>query len=133
MSIRELIFLALGACCGVLLFVQMVRKVRPEVTIEKLVAMGLVGGWLILMLILVWLSGSLVEALGVCCAVLLPTLIPLGLIWFGDELGGLTGFHYGLVNRESPGFLVRLFGWLFLLVIVGWSATAAVMDVLNSP
>jgi hypothetical protein len=43
----------------------------------------------------------------------------LGLIWFGDELGDLTGIRAGQVTKRSPGFLIRIFGWLFLLVIIG--------------
>jgi len=51
-------------------------------------------------------------------------VIPLGLIWFGDELGSVTGLKYGLVQRQSPGYLVRLFGWVLLVgyAIYQWVA-----------
>lgn len=40
----------------------------------------------------------------------------LALIWFSDELGEYMGLIRGsLVAAQSPGWLVRLFGWLFLL------------------
>lgn len=41
----------------------------------------------------------------------------LGCIWWGDELGeGLIGAKYGLVSAPSPGWAVKLIGWLLLLV-----------------
>ena len=40
----------------------------------------------------------------------------LSLIWFGDELGEYTGLMRGhAITATSPGSLVKLFGWLFLL------------------
>lgn len=133
MAIHELIFLALATCCAVLFFCQMVRNVRPEITIEKLVAAGLIAGWLILMLVLLCLSENLITALLIWCGLILTALIPLGLIWFGDELGALTGLHYGMVDRPSPGYLVRVFGWLSLIVLVGLSAAVAFRQMLSSP
>ncbi len=46
----------------------------------------------------------------------------LGCIWWGDELGqGLTGARYGLISQPSPGWAVRMMGWVFLLlpVVIG--------------
>jgi hypothetical protein len=47
-------------------------------------------------------------------------IVSLVLIWFPDEIGGITGVLYGrkLVDRESPGWAVTLVGWLGLLVFV---------------
>jgi hypothetical protein len=46
--------------------------------------------------------------------------ISLGCIWFGDELGeGLLGARYGLVSEKSPGWAVKLMGWIFLLMPTG--------------
>ena len=43
-------------------------------------------------------------------------VLALALIWFGDELGEYMGLMRGsLVTAQSPGWLVRFFGWLFLL------------------
>jgi len=43
-------------------------------------------------------------------------VLALALIWFGDELGEYTGLMRGsLVTAQSPGSLVRFFGWLFLI------------------
>lgn len=42
--------------------------------------------------------------------------VSLGCIWWGDELGeGLVGARYGLVSTPSPGWAVKLVGWMFLL------------------
>jgi hypothetical protein len=44
-------------------------------------------------------------------------VISIGLIWFGDELGdGLRGARYGLITESSPGWAVKLMGWVFLLL-----------------
>ena len=49
-------------------------------------------------------------------AVIFWVVLALALIWFGDELGEYMGLMRGsLVTAQSPGWLVRLFGWLFLL------------------
>lgn len=48
-----------------------------------------------------------------CCAVL---LLPLALIWFPDEIGGMTGyFRSGYVNVQTPGIIVSIMGWFFLV------------------
>lgn len=42
--------------------------------------------------------------------------VSLGCIWWGDELGeGMIGARYGLVSSPSPGWTVKLIGWIFLL------------------
>ena len=47
---------------------------------------------------------------------LLWVALALAMIWFGDELGEYTGLMRGsLVTAQSPGCLVRSFGWLFLV------------------
>jgi TRAP-type C4-dicarboxylate transport system permease small subunit len=47
---------------------------------------------------------------------LIVLVFALVLIWFGDELGEMTGnyanFHQ--IDQKSPGCLVRLVGWMFL-------------------
>jgi len=41
----------------------------------------------------------------------------LGCIWWGDDLAeGLIGAKYGLVSSTSPGWLVKLMGWILLLL-----------------
>lgn len=46
-------------------------------------------------------------------------ILPLALIWFADELGNYMGPLGGAglqPDYSSPGCLVRVFGWLFLLL-----------------
>src|SRR4030042_1909025 len=46
--------------------------------------------------------------------------ISVGCIWFGDELGeGMVGAHYGLVSSTSPGWIVKLMGWVLLILPAG--------------
>ncbi|MBN1508919.1 MAG: hypothetical protein JW955_18880 [Sedimentisphaerales bacterium] len=43
--------------------------------------------------------------------------ISLGCIWWGDELGeGLVGAKFGLISSTSPGWAVKLMGWVLLLL-----------------
>jgi hypothetical protein len=44
-------------------------------------------------------------------------LVILSLIWFGDQIGSFTGYigRGGHIDTESPGWLVCIFGWIFLL------------------
>ena len=63
--------------------------------------------------------------------VLMLIILALGLIWFGEEFGEYAGpmGHSLMPDSASPGCLVKLFGWAFLL------APAAFMlyDFLNRP
>jgi hypothetical protein len=53
-------------------------------------------------------------------ALLGVTLVALALIWFGDELGEFTGFTgRGYITKTSPGWLVKLFGWVLLVGLIG--------------
>jgi hypothetical protein len=51
--------------------------------------------------------------------------ICIGCIWWGDELGeGLVGAKFGLISSASPGWAVKLMGWVLLwlpavVVVVG--------------
>ena len=42
-------------------------------------------------------------------------LLPLACIWFGDELGEYVGGKSG-ITRKSPGWMVKLGGWMLLLL-----------------
>jgi hypothetical protein len=53
-------------------------------------------------------------------ALLGVTLVALALIWFGDELGEFTGMTgRGYITKTSPGWLVKLFGWVLLVGLIG--------------
>jgi len=43
-------------------------------------------------------------------------ILPLGCIWFGDELGEFTGWaSRRYITKTSPGCLIKLVGWALLL------------------
>jgi len=43
-------------------------------------------------------------------------LLPLALIWFPEEIGSVTGyFRSGYVNVQTPGIMVSIIGWFFLV------------------
>jgi hypothetical protein len=50
--------------------------------------------------------------------------LPLACIWFPDEMGSYTGrlpISGGGINQQSPGCLVRIVGWVLLLLpIIVW-------------
>lgn len=56
------------------------------------------------------------EEFFVCTFIMLFFLaLSLGCIWWGDELGeGLTGARFGLISSPSPGWAVRMMGWIFI-------------------
>lgn len=113
-SREMLIAYLLGAGAVAVILFEIVKKMEPEVTAEKLAALGIAFCYLLA----ACFSGGItaVPSLGVWL------LFSLGLIWFGDEIGSLTGLKMGLVDRASPGPLVRLTGWLFLLLPLGLMA-----------
>lgn len=51
---------------------------------------------------------------------------PFVFIWFGEDLAGVTGLHYGLVDRRSRPSLVRIGGWIVLAIYVSGIAYAAI-------
>jgi hypothetical protein len=43
-------------------------------------------------------------------------LLPLAFIWFPEEIGNVTGyFRSGYVNVQTPGVIITLIGWFFLV------------------
>jgi hypothetical protein len=65
---------------------------------------------------------SLASILGAVLLTAAALLLPLACIWFGDELGNYVGAVPGpAINRRSPGWMVKLGGWVLLLLpIVAW-------------
>ncbi len=45
-------------------------------------------------------------------------MLPLMCIWFGAELGDFTGLgpHLIYISNSSPGILIRIIGWVLLLM-----------------
>ncbi len=117
---KEAIFAALLFCCAAVFAVEIVKKMQPEVTIEKLVALGIAVCVLVVAVVVGCVEDvpprKLVTGLG---QLLMMLAVSLGLIWFDDVLGDLVGIRSGLVSKASPGFLIRLMGWVFLLGMIG--------------
>jgi len=72
-------------------------------------------------------GGLLPNALSACAF----QLVPLGLIWFPEELGSFTGYvsRGGYIDTETPPILVSAIGWLILLAI----PTIATLAAFHSP
>lgn len=49
---------------------------------------------------------------------LIGLAFPLACIWFGDEVGEYTGPLWRPITKTTPGGLVRLGGWMLLLLPV---------------
>ena len=115
---KILIAAGLSCCCvGVCVF-EMIKHLELSITIDKLVALGIA----LIYMVLGCFGGP--KALLATVIFVVPSL---GLIWFAEELGEMTGMSMrgGTINKASPPFLIRLFGWLFLLspvVLATWLA-----------
>ena len=98
-------------CIGIFVF-EMTKRMEVQVTWEKLAA-----GVVALLYCIALLAGGPLQAIPGIVFV----LGSVGLVWFGDELGSMTGMYFrgSMVNRTSPGFLVRILGWLFLFFPLG--------------
>ncbi len=105
----------------------MTKRLEPQVTIEKLVALGMGCSFLVVCVVAAWIRGvspaSLTTVVGVLVLVVAGSL---GLIWFDDVVGNRVGLKSGLVSKTRSGFLLRLMGWLFLFGIIGTSLDRAV-------
>jgi len=53
-----------------------------------------------------------ISALVVFC---LALLIPLALIWFPEQIGGMGWWGNIPITGDTPAFLVSLMGWFFLV------------------
>lgn len=119
---QGLVFGALLFGCFAIFVFEIIRRMQPEVTIEKLVALGIGICYFVVMVVSAYVDGMTLNALAVSVGYLLLALFwPLGLVWFDNAIGSLVGLKSGLVSKASPGFLVRIMGWVLLLGIIGIS------------
>ena len=83
-----------------------------EITISKLVAVVIAIGY----------AAAIISNVGFTknATASFLLLVPLGLIWFPEELGSYTGYvsRSSTIDAETPPFLVSGIGWL-ILVLVG--------------
>lgn len=92
-----------------------------EITISKIAAVIIAIGYAIA---IVAYAGFTKQATSVYLL-----LVPLGLIWFPEELGSHTGIviRGSTIDAETPPFLVSFVGWL-LLVLFGLALVAISLD-----
>lgn len=106
--------------------VEITRRLHPVVTIEKLVALGIGICYLVVFFVAGCVDGVPLTDLAMGVGPLLLFLAgPLALIWFDNVIGDLVGLKSGLVSKASPGVLIRLMGWIFLLGIIGMTLYSA--------
>ncbi len=56
---------------------------------------------------------------GAAFMVMIFCALPMGCIWFGEAMGGYTGQAETIgITAPSPGIIVRILGWLVLLLPV---------------
>ena len=78
-----------------------------EITISKVLA---------LVVVLVYGIAIVVSGGAKGLPVIFVLLVPLGMIWFPDEIGDYIGpAGHGTVDRPSPGWLIAALGWFFLV------------------
>ena len=119
-SYQQVVFAALLFCCFAIFVVEITRRLHPVVTIEKLVALGIGVCYLVVFVVAGCVDGVPLTDLAMGVGLLLLYLAgPLALIWFDNVIGNMVGLKSGLVSKASPGFLIRLMGWVFLLGIIG--------------
>lgn len=88
--------------------------------LNEIVRSRLLSSLLVLSILAVtyFLAGDAETVARVLATIILPTAC----IWYGDELGSLTGFSTGLarpqVTETTPGIVVVIGGWLLLLAIM---------------
>lgn len=75
-----------------------------------------------------WVMACVMIGFGASWIVLVVLLIPLGLIWFGDDLvvSQQSVRGYGTGWDTTPGCLVRAIGWALLLAPAAWWAVSMV-------
>jgi hypothetical protein len=82
----------------------------------RVVSLVIAAGYVLLTLI-GGLSQSVLTAIGSGLLVSVVLLLPLACIWYGDEVGGYVGMLPGpAINRRTPGFFIRIGGWILLLL-----------------
>jgi len=87
-------------------------SMRLATILNRSLSLLVVIGYLIISGTYNGVGNEFVKA-GVC------SLIPLCFIWFGEQIGSFTGYlgRGGNIDIESPGWLVCIMGWFFLVGI----------------
>lgn len=84
--------------------------------VSRVVSLAIAAGYLSLVL---FAPGpvSTQRRIGTLLIIAVYLVIPLLCIWFSDEMGNYTGTLPGpAVNKTTPGCLVKIAGWVLLLL-----------------
>jgi hypothetical protein len=82
----------------------------------RAVSLLVAAGWLLFAALVPGLRRAFIPCL-------LAAVFCLALIWFGDELGAYTGpWGRARITQPSPGWMVKLLGWVFLAGVVAVTA-----------
>ena len=85
--------------------------------VSRFFSLLIAAGYLIIVLFMP--ASSIPARLGVVLLVAAYLLIPLLCIWFADEMGNYVGAVPGpAINKRTPGCLIRVGGWVLLLLPV---------------
>ena len=70
------------------------------------------------LVVAVWVfpSKSLTDLMATILLTAAGLSFPLACIWFGDEMGEYTGSLFRPITKSSPGIVVRIGGWILLLM-----------------
>jgi hypothetical protein len=55
----------------------------------------------------------LLQPAYLACYAIAYLIVPLGAIWYGDELGSMSGLR---LDKRTPGIMVKIAGWILLLI-----------------
>ena len=91
-----------------------------EFPVGRTLSLIISAAYLVITAFFAYSRGKLLTDLLIVCAAL---LLPLACIWFGDEFGEYVGTVPGpAINRKSPGWMVKIGGWVLLLLpaIIFW-------------
>lgn len=119
-GVQGVVFVVLLSCCLAIAIYEIVKRMQPTVTIEKLAALGIGVCFLVVAGVALCMDGGPLAALVMGFVnLMVPVAAALGLIWLDDVIGDLLGIKWGWVNKATPGVLIRFMGWVFLLGIIG--------------
>jgi hypothetical protein len=79
-----------------------------------------IGKFLSLLIAVAYTAAIIFQDHGITFSVVrasLVLLIPLGLIWFPEEIGSFTGYvgRGGNIDTETPPIMVTVMGWVLLV------------------
>ena len=98
-------------CLHVIEAIRFIAENTDRELAGKIVAVVIALGYAVAIVVIC--GGVTRDALSGCAFL----LVPLGLIWFPEEIGGFTGYvsRGGHIDNETPPFFVSFMGWMLLV------------------